>query len=56
MKKRLEHESKLLKGFGAVTPHHRPEDWAKIRAEVEALIANDAARRGQRTDSEKESQ
>jgi AbrB family looped-hinge helix DNA binding protein len=27
-------ESKLLKGFGAVTPHTRPEDWRAIREEV----------------------
>lgn len=32
-------ESKLLKGFGAVTPHHRPDDWRAIRDAVEEGMA-----------------
>ena len=40
-------ESVLLEGFGAVTPHDRPEDWAKIREEMEAHMAEDALTRGQ---------
>lgn len=39
--------SKLLSGFGIATPHKKPEDWAKVRAEVEAMIAEDALTRGQ---------
>lgn len=49
MKQRPSRESKLLKGFGAVTPYHRPEDWARVRAEVETLIAADVATCGKRT-------
>ncbi len=56
MKKRPEKESKLLKGFGAVEPHKRPEDWTMVRAEVETLIAHDAATRGQRTAPKEENQ
>ncbi len=39
-------ESKLLKGFGAVTPHNRPEDWKAIRDEVEEGIAEEVMREG----------
>ena len=41
-------KSKLLEGFGSVTPGHRPEDWAKVRAEMEEQMAEDALTRGQR--------
>ncbi len=40
-------KSTLLEGFGSVTPRHRPEDWAKVRAEMEEQIAEDALTRGQ---------
>jgi AbrB family looped-hinge helix DNA binding protein len=40
-------KSVLLEGFGAVNPHKRPEDWAQVRAEMEAEIAEDAMTRGQ---------
>ncbi|MCA1667169.1 MAG: AbrB/MazE/SpoVT family DNA-binding domain-containing protein [Thermomicrobia bacterium] len=39
-------ESKLLKGFGAVTPHHRPEDWKAIRGAVEEGIAEEVVKEG----------
>jgi len=39
-------ESKLLKGFGAVTPHRRPEDWRAIREAVEEGIADEVMREG----------
>jgi AbrB family looped-hinge helix DNA binding protein len=35
--------SKLLAGFGAVTPHRRPEDWPAVEDAVEQLIAVDVA-------------
>jgi len=35
--------SQLLAGFGAVTPRQKPEDWRKVRAEVEEAIANEVA-------------
>lgn len=35
--------SKLLEGYGAVTPRKRPEDWRKLRAEVEQAIGEEAA-------------
>jgi len=38
--------SKLLAGYGAVTPKHRPEDWARVRAEVEQAIAEEVVREG----------
>ena len=38
--------SKLLAGYGAVTPKERPEDWAKVRAEVERTIAAETAGKG----------
>lgn len=37
-------ESKLIKGFGAVTPHRRPEDWNAIRGAVEEEIAEEVMR------------
>jgi len=39
-------QSKLLKGFGAVTPHQRPEDWRAIREAVEEGIAEEVMREG----------
>lgn len=36
-------DSRLLAGFGAVRPRHRPEDWAAVREEVERLVAEDIA-------------
>lgn len=39
-------ESKLLRGFGAVTPHNRPEDWKAIREEVETGIAEEVVKEG----------
>jgi hypothetical protein len=39
-------ESTLLEGFGAAKPHDQPEDWAKIRKEMEAEIAGGAMTRG----------
>jgi antitoxin PrlF len=38
--------SKILEGFGAVPPRHRPEDWQQVRAAVEEAIAEDAAAEG----------
>ena len=39
-------ESKLLKGFGAVTPHNRPEDWKAVRDAVEEGIAEEVVKEG----------
>lgn len=39
-------QSKLLKGFGAVTPHQRPEDWRAIREAVEEGIAEEVMQEG----------
>jgi AbrB family looped-hinge helix DNA binding protein len=39
-------ESRLLKGFGAVTPHERPENWRAIREEVEEGIAEEVMQEG----------
>ncbi|MDQ2783686.1 MAG: AbrB/MazE/SpoVT family DNA-binding domain-containing protein [Chloroflexota bacterium] len=39
-------ESKLLKGFGAVTPHQRPEDWRAIREAVEEGVAEEVMQEG----------
>jgi AbrB family looped-hinge helix DNA binding protein len=36
-------ESKLLKGYGAVTPLHRPENWSEVRREFEEMVADEAA-------------
>jgi len=38
--------SKLLAGYGAVAPKHRPEDWARVREEVEQAIAEEVASEG----------
>lgn len=35
-------QSRLLAGYGAVTPRQRPEDWDKVREEVERAIAEEA--------------
>jgi antitoxin PrlF len=34
--------SRLLEAYGAVKPHHRPEDWSKVREDTEQAIAEDA--------------
>jgi hypothetical protein len=31
----------LLAGFGAVTPRQRPEDWRKIREDMEAAVSSE---------------
>lgn len=41
-------KSVMIEGFGAAQPHQRPEDWAKVRAEMEERMAEDALTRGQR--------
>lgn len=33
--------SKLLEGYGAVIPRNKPEDWKKVRADVEEAIAQE---------------
>jgi antitoxin PrlF len=35
--------SQLLAGFGAVTPKEKPEDWRKVRAEMEEAAADEVA-------------
>jgi hypothetical protein len=35
--------SKLLAGFGAVTPQHQPEDFQSIREEFEKGVAEEAS-------------
>lgn len=35
--------SKLLEGYGAVSPRKKPEDWKKVRVEVEQAIAQEVA-------------
>lgn len=35
--------SKLLEGYGAVTPRKKPEDWKEVRAKVELDIAQEVA-------------
>jgi len=39
--------SRLSEGFGAVEPHHYPEDWTAVRRGFEELVAEDALTRGQ---------
>ena len=34
--------SRLLAGFGAVTPTREPEDWQAVRKDVEQAIADEA--------------
>lgn len=38
--------SRILQGYGAVSPRHRPEDWTKVRAEIEQSIAEEVASEG----------
>lgn len=38
--------SKIAKYFGIVTPRKRPEDWKKMRAEVEQAIADEVVSEG----------
>ena len=33
--------SRLLAGFGAVTPKHKPEEWQKVRVEIEEAMAEE---------------
>ena len=40
-------ESKLLKWYGSVTPKNRPEDFKKIREEVEKGVAEEVVSEGQ---------
>jgi antitoxin PrlF len=35
--------SQLLAGFGAVTPKEKPENWRKVRAEMEEAMAEEVA-------------
>ena len=35
--------SRLLAGFGAVTPKQKPEEWRKVRAEMEEAMAEEVA-------------
>jgi antitoxin PrlF len=35
--------SQLLAGFGAVTPKEKPENWRKVREEMEEAIAEEVA-------------
>jgi hypothetical protein len=35
--------SQLLAGFGAVTPKHKPEDWRKVREDMEVAMAEEVA-------------
>jgi hypothetical protein len=35
--------SPLLAGFGAVTAKEKPEDWRKVRAEMEEAMADEVA-------------
>ena len=35
--------SQLLAGFGAVRAIHKPEDWRKVRAEMEETMADEVA-------------
>lgn len=39
--------SKMAKHFGSVKPVRTPEDYTGVRREFEALVAEDAATRGQ---------
>jgi hypothetical protein len=33
--------SRLLAGFGAVTPSQKPEDWKKVREDMETAMAEE---------------
>jgi hypothetical protein len=35
--------SRLLAGFGAVTPKQKPEEWRKVPAEMEEAMAEEVA-------------
>ena len=35
--------SRLMKGFGAVAPRHKPENWRKIREDTEKAMAEEVA-------------
>jgi hypothetical protein len=35
--------SGLLVGFGAVTPRQKPEDWHKVRSDMEEAMAEEVA-------------
>jgi hypothetical protein len=39
--KRKSAASRLLAGYGAVKPVHKPEDWRKVREEMEAAVAEE---------------
>jgi hypothetical protein len=39
--KRKHAPSRLLAGFGAVTPIQKPEDWRKVRRDMVAAIAEE---------------
>lgn len=39
-------DPKLLRGYGAVQPHSRPEDWQAIREAVEEGIAEEVMQEG----------
>jgi hypothetical protein len=34
----------LLAGFGAVTPRQKPEDWRKVRGEMEGAMAEEGSK------------
>ena len=38
--------SQLLAGYGAVAPKHRPEDWVRVREEIEQAIAEEVVSEG----------
>ena len=38
--------SNLLAGFGAVSPHRRPEDWSAVEYTVQDLMAADIVAEG----------
>jgi hypothetical protein len=42
-KRRTHPQSQLLAGYGAVTPKQKSEDWRKIRVDMEAAVAAEAA-------------
>lgn len=33
--------SQILAGYGSVTPRHQPEDWQKVREDVEAAVVRE---------------
>ncbi len=38
--------SKILQGYGAVTPRKRPENWKRVREEIEQSIADEVVTEG----------